>query len=175
MSPWQWFCSARTLSNCLETSLTVIALNYWPWHWSLDENERTSETIPTSPEPQDDDYVHVGEGSPRIGGNAVLGQPRNAQAEKDSTWSSPFRGVPSENTLRICLLFAALACILRPTNVLIWISFLYFATLRTKTYGRFTEIRWLDSPIWVNITTLEFLPGKRQQRMHLLSESLKCG
>ncbi|KAL8695894.1 MAG: hypothetical protein Q9201_007914 [Fulgogasparrea decipioides] len=37
-SPWQWFCSTRTLSNCLETTLTVIALHQWPWHWSLDAN-----------------------------------------------------------------------------------------------------------------------------------------
>jgi phosphatidylinositol glycan class B len=30
-SPWQWFCSTRTLSNSLETVLTIAALNYWPW------------------------------------------------------------------------------------------------------------------------------------------------
>ncbi|KAI4120782.1 MAG: hypothetical protein LQ341_007499, partial [Variospora aurantia] len=36
VSPWQWFCSTRTLSNCLETTLTIIALHQWPWHWSLD-------------------------------------------------------------------------------------------------------------------------------------------
>ena len=30
-SPWQWFCSTRTLSNCLETTITSIAVNYWPW------------------------------------------------------------------------------------------------------------------------------------------------
>ncbi|EGC42672.1 GPI mannosyltransferase [Histoplasma capsulatum var. duboisii H88] len=33
LSPWQWFCSTRTLSNCLETSLTVVALYLWPWGW----------------------------------------------------------------------------------------------------------------------------------------------
>ncbi|KAL9117934.1 MAG: hypothetical protein Q9187_005527 [Circinaria calcarea] len=37
-SPWQWFCSTRTLSNCLETTLTTVALYWWPWHWSLDTN-----------------------------------------------------------------------------------------------------------------------------------------
>ena len=31
VSPWQWFCSTRTLSNCLETTLTSAALYYWPW------------------------------------------------------------------------------------------------------------------------------------------------
>lgn len=35
LSPWQWFCSTRTLSNCLETTLTIAALYNWPWQWSL--------------------------------------------------------------------------------------------------------------------------------------------
>lgn len=34
-SAWQWFCSTRTFSNCLETTLTIIALESWPWQWSL--------------------------------------------------------------------------------------------------------------------------------------------
>jgi phosphatidylinositol glycan class B len=31
LSPWQWFCSTRTFSNSLETTLTIMALYYWPW------------------------------------------------------------------------------------------------------------------------------------------------
>ncbi|MCJ1463010.1 glycosylphosphatidylinositol anchor biosynthesis [Pseudocyphellaria aurata] len=38
-SPWQWFCSTRTLSNCLETTLTITALSLWPWQWALDGAE----------------------------------------------------------------------------------------------------------------------------------------
>lgn len=30
-NPWQWYCSTRTFSNALEMTLTVMALNYWPW------------------------------------------------------------------------------------------------------------------------------------------------
>lgn len=30
-NPWQWYCSTRTFSNSLETTLTVAALYYWPW------------------------------------------------------------------------------------------------------------------------------------------------
>lgn len=30
-SPFQWFCSTRTFSNSLETTLTIMALYYWPW------------------------------------------------------------------------------------------------------------------------------------------------
>lgn len=31
LNPWQWYCSVRTFSNSLETTLTVAALNSWPW------------------------------------------------------------------------------------------------------------------------------------------------
>jgi len=31
LSPWQWFCSTRTLSNSLEVVLTAAALYHWPW------------------------------------------------------------------------------------------------------------------------------------------------
>lgn len=34
-SPWQWFCSTRTFSNCLETSMTITALYFWPWEMTL--------------------------------------------------------------------------------------------------------------------------------------------
>jgi Alg9-like mannosyltransferase family len=31
LSPWQFFCSVRTLSNALETALTAAALSRWPF------------------------------------------------------------------------------------------------------------------------------------------------
>ncbi|KAK6354352.1 glycosylphosphatidylinositol anchor biosynthesis [Orbilia blumenaviensis] len=30
-SAWNWFCSTRTFSNGLETTLTVMGMYYWPW------------------------------------------------------------------------------------------------------------------------------------------------
>ncbi|KAL3465068.1 Alg9-like mannosyltransferase family-domain-containing protein [Aspergillus heterothallicus] len=72
LSPWQWFCSTRTLSNCLETTITIVALNLWPWEWATDAARARPET-------------------------------RNV------------------NRIRLCLLLAAFACILRPTNILIWL------------------------------------------------------
>ncbi|KAK6068520.1 alg9-like mannosyltransferase [Seiridium cupressi] len=30
-NPWQWYCSTRTFSNCLETTLTIAALYYFSW------------------------------------------------------------------------------------------------------------------------------------------------
>jgi phosphatidylinositol glycan class B len=35
-SPWQWFCSTRTFSNGLETTLTIAAMYFWPWNLSSD-------------------------------------------------------------------------------------------------------------------------------------------
>ncbi|KAF0460341.1 GPI mannosyltransferase 3 [Gigaspora margarita] len=71
ISWFNFFCSVRTFSNSIETSLTIVALFYWPWP-SLDI-------------------------------------PRN-QNER-------------EIMLRISLSLAAISCIFRPTNVIIW-SFL---------------------------------------------------
>lgn len=34
-SPWQWFCSTRTFSNCLETTMTITALYFWPWEVTI--------------------------------------------------------------------------------------------------------------------------------------------
>ncbi|KAJ4988234.1 Alg9-like mannosyltransferase [Stagonosporopsis vannaccii] len=80
-SPWQWFCSTRTLSNCLETTLTSIAVCNWPWHWTA-----TSKRL------------------------------------KEGTASTTTRlHLHSIVQLRLSLLLAALACVLRPTNILIWL------------------------------------------------------
>ncbi len=35
-SPWQWFCSTRTFSSSLESTLTIAALYYWPWQLTVD-------------------------------------------------------------------------------------------------------------------------------------------
>ncbi|KAL9095671.1 MAG: hypothetical protein Q9165_002103 [Trypethelium subeluteriae] len=39
LNPWQWFFSTRTFSNNLETTLTIVAIYLWPWHWSSDKLE----------------------------------------------------------------------------------------------------------------------------------------
>ncbi|KAH6639344.1 Alg9-like mannosyltransferase family-domain-containing protein [Boeremia exigua] len=80
-SPWQWFCSTRTLSNCLETAITSVAVYHWPWHWTASSKSQE-------------------QGKPSAA----------AQGHLDSILQ-----------LRSSLLLAALACILRPTNILIWL------------------------------------------------------
>ncbi|KAK2003378.1 Alg9-like mannosyltransferase [Colletotrichum falcatum] len=90
-SPFQWYCSTRTFSNSLETTLTVMALNYWPWELLGDakaekENPRPAKSILHTPE--------------------------------------------TLMSLRLSLILAAVAVLLRPTNVLIW------ATVATATLVR---------------------------------------
>lgn len=128
VSPWQWFCSTRTLSNCLETTLTVVALYLWPWQWSLsarddgeiDQNElRTVSELDDGPTARGEltGYVHP---------------------------TRTFRGctVLIQNvSLRQCLLLAALACILRPTNILIWITLASFTLRRGTAAERVTLVR----------------------------------
>ncbi|CAG8122651.1 unnamed protein product [Penicillium salamii] len=97
LNPWQWFCSTRTLSNCLETTLTIVALELWPWKWT-----RPS----TDPSP----------GKPAL----KKGPERMIRAAADASCS-----------LHQCLPLAALACILRPTNVLVWATLASIAWMRT--------------------------------------------
>ncbi|KAF1981112.1 glycosyltransferase family 22 protein [Aulographum hederae CBS 113979] len=88
-SPWQWFCSTRTLSNCLETALTVGAQCTWPWQ-------------------------------------LMTGNPGEKAGNK----------LDDRSTLRLSLLLAAFACILRPTNILIWtgiaVQTLFYASSRAR-------------------------------------------
>lgn len=94
LSPWNWFCSTRTLSNALETTLTAIALHYWPWSWLLSTTKTRGEQ----------------------------------KAGLTSTKPPPKR-------LYASLALAALACILRPTNVLIW------ATLAVSSLWTFPNLQ----------------------------------
>ncbi|TDZ61676.1 GPI mannosyltransferase 3 [Colletotrichum trifolii] len=80
-SPFQWYCSTRTFSNSLETTLTIMALNYWPW-------ELLGECRPVKENPKPT--------------QSILHTPGTLHG------------------LRISLLLAAIAILLRPTNILIW-------------------------------------------------------
>lgn len=42
LNPWQWYCSTRTFSNTLEATLTIMALNFWPWELVGDSTEAQS-------------------------------------------------------------------------------------------------------------------------------------
>ncbi|KAH8781377.1 Alg9-like mannosyltransferase family-domain-containing protein [Diaporthe sp. PMI_573] len=91
LNPWQWYCSARTFSNSLEMTLTIAALNYWPWELLGDASEAHG-------------------GSP-------------ARRERLAS-------------LRVSLFLAAIAVLLRPTNVFIWGTVVMVAFTRLTLLGK---------------------------------------
>ncbi|KUI61903.1 GPI mannosyltransferase 3 [Cytospora mali] len=91
LNPWQWYCSTRTFSNSLEMTLTVTALNYWPWELMGDISE-----------------AHGG---------------FSARRERLTS-------------LRISLFLAAIAVLLRPTNVFIWATVSLVAVTRLGLSGK---------------------------------------
>jgi phosphatidylinositol glycan class B len=91
-SPWQWYCSTRTFSNSLETTLTVMALYYWPW-------------------------AVLGVGQPVKENKKLINTVRDV-------WP-----------LRISLCLAALAVVLRPTNLLIWLTIAGLTLTRINLTG----------------------------------------
>ncbi|KAI1355839.1 Alg9-like mannosyltransferase family-domain-containing protein [Xylaria sp. FL0043] len=93
LNPWQWYTATRTFSNCFETTLTAMALYYWPWELlGVDTGEK-------------------GEGQDY---SVVL----NTRSDV--------------NSLRLSLVLAAFAVLLRPTNIFIWIA------ISTLMLSRFT-------------------------------------
>lgn len=89
VSPWQWFCSVRTLSNSLETTLTVVGLYYWPWSLFLQST------------------------SPSNKGKGGLQNSKEGRSQIKTPAST-------SGSISVSLAAAALACILRPTNIIIW-------------------------------------------------------
>ncbi|POR36063.1 GPI mannosyltransferase 3 [Tolypocladium paradoxum] len=127
-SPWQWYVSTRTFSNSLETTLTVMALYYWPWQ--------------------------------------LLGA-------ATSTKENPKPVNPLRNLwqLRASLCLAALAVVLRPTNVLIWAAIVAVALTRVALQG--------SSPLtWISTLTLfreAFLCGSLILGLSFVSDRLYFG
>jgi GPI mannosyltransferase 3 len=115
-SPWQWFCSTRTFSNSLETTLTVFALYHWPWHWSIPASGKTAAAL-------DSKGLRVRNGS-----------------------TSGSKG--SETRHLMCVMTAAaLATVLRPTNILIWAALVVLTLVRgLKTSGESTTSGSREGP-----------------------------
>ncbi|XXH05210.1 ornithine aminotransferase [Hypoxylon texense] len=44
LNPWQWYTATRTFSNCFETTLTAMALYYWPWELLGTEDDGVAES-----------------------------------------------------------------------------------------------------------------------------------
>lgn len=121
-SAWQWFCATRTFSNCAETTLTIVALYNWPFHWALGTDEVGFQIDEKS-------FLRI--------------RQTDEVAEGEVDEAARFRRA---------LLCAATAIILRPTNVVIWM------TIVIATYGRGM---WYHNMVW-DINTL-------------ITESFLCG
>ncbi|MCJ1406700.1 hypothetical protein MMC19_000767 [Ptychographa xylographoides] len=140
-NPWQWFVSTRTMSNCLETTLTTVALYLWPWQWSL--------AAPVEDGGDTDEF-----GS-------------HSNADSDDTYQL--------GSLRQCLLLAAVACVLRPTNVLIWACLACFALLRITTCDRLLSFGWTKLLLWIRVSSISLYRANKTERTILIRETAICG
>lgn len=141
LSPWQWFCSTRTLSNCLETTLTIAALHNWPWQWSLTGQDHVRHDL-TGLRMRGDDGQEI---------------------------------VDETTRLRRSLLLAALATILRPTNISIWMCLSAMMCLKISSAGWFATIPWSDRPILIEVNYPSFLRATAHERRKLITQSVLCG
>ena len=141
VSPWQWFCSTRTFSNGLETTLTIIALYDWPWHW-LPENNGDL--------PKDEDGLRLDDPS--------MGEPH-----------------VELNKLRRCLVRAGFACILRPTNVLVWIPLALSVIFRGKQFHKVSRLPRLDRPMLLEFRYPVLRRDTQNESITLIRETAFCG
>ncbi|KAI2464176.1 glycosyltransferase family 22 protein [Annulohypoxylon bovei var. microspora] len=98
LNPWQWYTSTRTFSNCFETTLTAIALYYFPWELLGTEDDGNSKS-------------------------------KYSAVPLFQTWAQV-------NSLRLSLISAAFAVLLRPTNILIWLAIGTLALTRATLGGK---------------------------------------
>lgn len=129
-SPWQWFCSTRTFSNCLETSLTAVALYNWPWHWSVLND--------------DESQFQVDQQGLRV---------RDADSSTEEATDETTR-------LRRSLLLAAVATVLRPTNILIWIALAFVTFLSRQKKQWLVRVPFTEQTALVDAATWTLIPSQ---------------
>ena len=144
LSPWQWFCSTRTLSNSLETTLTVIALYTWPWHWSLPE--------------EPGEAGKLDENGLRIRDTDEPPLPQDDELAR----------------LVRALLLAAIATVLRPTNILVWIAVTVMTFFRPSKVDKMVKIPWTDQQAMLHFSAWELVPTQAECQA-MLVESVTCG
>ena len=157
--------------------LTVVALYFWPWQWSLD---------PEDGDEFDGDGLRKTEMEKPGERNS---EDQNGEIEKSeegddidemaksvpSLWDRIKHSIDWHNRLRRCLFLAALACVLRPTNVLIWICFACFVVLRTESHGKMLSLPWEGMQLWLVVSSLSLLPATKRERLVLVREVVLCG
>ncbi|KAK0249872.1 glycosylphosphatidylinositol anchor biosynthesis [Friedmanniomyces endolithicus] len=135
-SPWQFHCSIRTFLNSLETTLTIVALYYWPWQWFLDvARERVQQPHVRAPQRDDDRSTETS----ALQSRSSLEQGSN-NVDQSTTPDSSLEVASSPDGLYISLSFAAVACILRPTNIIIWATISLFLLGRSRDLQKMTTL-----------------------------------
>ncbi|KAG4436254.1 hypothetical protein IFR05_008273 [Cadophora sp. M221] len=148
-SPWQWFCSTRTFSNCLETALTISALYFWPW--AMSTGSILGKGSDVSQHPEED-------------------EPRDKAQPNSTASQGVFESVGSIQNLRFSLLLAGIACILRPTNLLIW-----FSVLMPTLTGLFKSTKRASMPDYVVLLREGLLCGSIALLLSVASDRIYFG
>ncbi|KAK6433339.1 glycosylphosphatidylinositol anchor biosynthesis [Oleoguttula sp. CCFEE 5521] len=133
-SPWQWHCSTRTFSNSLETTLTVYALSVWPWQWFFEAAPIQEADTSTKGDRTAIDLKDL------LQGKEPARETIGAKKQQDKLTSpSPPPAAPLTPQVRSALpsslIAAALACILRPTNIFIWTTIAVLMLLSYRNAG----------------------------------------
>ncbi|KAJ5550397.1 GPI mannosyltransferase [Penicillium sp. DV-2018c] len=122
---YTWKLAIRVYGNDSRGSWATLAatvLNPWQWFCSTRTLSNCAETTITIA------ALELWPWKWAVGSTTAASRDKNTGSQKKGT--DPDRKVTSR--LRRCLPLAALACILRPTNILIWITLASFAWLRTS-------------------------------------------
>ena len=68
-----------------------------------------------------------------------------------------------------------MACVLRPTNILIWVSLSCFMLFRVTRHQRIVQLKWPDMPLIVTTTWPAFLRATAKERKFLVTQVAICG
>ena len=79
-----------------------------------------------------------------------------------------------ELKLQRSLLLAALACILRPTNILIWACLAAFTLFRRARRDEIVVMKWSRTPVIIS-RTWPALRANREEQHIFVKEALICG
>lgn len=80
-----------------------------------------------------------------------------------------------KSNLRYCLILAALACILRPTNIIVWASLTFFTLFQVTKHEKLIPFKWPNVPIMITVTWPELIKATRKERNVLIKEAALCG
>jgi phosphatidylinositol glycan class B len=134
LSPWQWHTSTRTFANSFETTLTVIALNFWPWGWFIDAPANSGlqmNVLDDGPSLELRDFL---DGKDAKNESRPSSSSSGQAATSDSLQTTPSNATPLR--LNTALAAAAVACILRPTNGVIWLTIACTTMMNYSNYAR---------------------------------------